>query len=122
MKVIIAGTRDILDYELVLRAIENSGFDITEIVSGKARGVDSLGEIYAALNDLPVKEFPADWNKFGKSAGFIRNKQMADYAEALIAVWDRESAGTKNMIDTMFKLKKPLYVEYTRCDITRWMT
>ena len=54
--------------------------------------------------------FPADWDKHGRAAGPIRNKQMADYADVLIAVWDGKSRGTKNMIDEMNKLMKPVYI------------
>ena len=70
-----------------------------QIVSGTARGVDQLGEEYAKRNDLAVKKFPADWDRFGKSAGYKRNKQMAEYANALVAFWDGRSRGTKHMID-----------------------
>lgn len=98
MKVIIAGSRDIDDFSLVKEAVTESGFEITEVVSGKAPGVDKLGEQWAEQNDVPVKEFPADWKLHGKGAGPIRNVQMAKYAEALIALWDGQSRGTSNMI------------------------
>jgi hypothetical protein len=114
MKVIIAGSRDFTDYNLLKTKIDHMRFDgqfkIDEIVSGAACGADQMGENYAANNNIPVKEFPADWNTHGKAAGPIRNKQMAEYADALIAVWDGKSKGTKNMIETMNKLKKPVYV------------
>jgi len=102
MKVIIAGSREIKDIQIVLEAIKQSGFtnDITQVISGKCKkGVDTLGEKFAELAGLPVKPFPADWNKYGRGAGFVRNLEMADYADALIAVWDGESHGTKDMID-----------------------
>jgi len=99
MKVIIAGSRTITDIELVEKAIEDSPFDITEVVTGCARGVDTLGIKFAWEHMIPKKEFPADWDKYGKAAGFIRNKQMAEYADALIAVWDGKSKGTAHMID-----------------------
>lgn len=98
MKTIIAGGREITDIELVRQAVKLSGFEITEVVSGKARGVDTLGEQYAEENSIPVRDFPARWDLLGKAAGFIRNKEMANYGEALIAVWDGDSAGTRNMI------------------------
>jgi hypothetical protein len=78
--VIIAGCRDIYDYEAVRRAVENSGFQVTEVVSGCATGVDTLGERWAEENGVPVKRFPADWNKYGKAAGGMRNGDMAVYA------------------------------------------
>jgi hypothetical protein len=115
MKVIVAGSRDGFVAKNVFEAIEESPFvsDITEIVSGTARGVDRDGEYYATCNNIAVKHFPADWDAHGKAAGHIRNRQMAEYADALVAVWDGKSRGTKNMIDTMKKLGKPVYV-YTR--------
>ena len=100
MKVIIAGTRTVTDSEAVTAAVAQSGFWITEVVSGSARGVDALGEQWAARYGVPVKRFPADWNRYGKSAGPRRNREMAEYADALIAVYDGESPGTRNMIET----------------------
>lgn len=97
MKTIIAGSRGITDYATVLRAIVEADFDITEVVSGGARGVDRLGEKYAALQGLPVQQFLPDWST-GKRAGYDRNVEMAAYAEALIAVWDGESRGTAHMV------------------------
>jgi predicted Rossmann fold nucleotide-binding protein DprA/Smf involved in DNA uptake len=88
----------------------NSGFKFSEIVSGGAKGVDRVGESIAALGDIDLKIFPADWDLHGKGAGHIRNRQMAEYADALVAVWDGESRGTKNMIDTMKRMGKPVFV------------
>jgi hypothetical protein len=101
MKVIIAGSRDNIEYQDVLSAMGECPWssEITEVVSGKARGVDTLGEQWAIENNISIKEFPADWKKFGRSAGIKRNEQMGDYADALVAVWDGESKGTKHMID-----------------------
>jgi len=98
MKVIIAGSRTLTNYQTVLDAIAASGFFISQVVSGGASGVDQLGELYAFEQDLSLKVFPAKWSLYGKGAGPIRNQEMADYAEALIAVWDGESTGTKDMI------------------------
>ena len=98
MKVIIAGSRTIYDINLVVRAIKESGFDITEVVCGEARGIDTLGKKWAKGNDIPVKSFPADWETYGKSAGYKRNVEMAEYAEALIAI-TTGSPGTKHMIN-----------------------
>ena len=98
MKVIIAGGREITDFNAVKTAYFKSDFIATEVVSGAARGVDYLGEVLAKNIGIPVKRFPADWNKYGRTAGPIRNAQMAEYADALIAVWDGESKGTANMI------------------------
>lgn len=98
MKVIIAGSRTITALSLIERAIAESGFDISEVVCGMARGADMLGYKWAQRHQKPVREFPADWQKNGRGAGPIRNQEMADYANALIAVWDGRSAGTYDMI------------------------
>lgn len=98
MKTIVAGPRDCNDRELVFNALTFAGEYITEVVSGGAKGVDTLGELWAAENGVPVKRFPADWDYHGRKAGPIRNRQMAEYADALIAFWDDESKGTGNMI------------------------
>jgi hypothetical protein len=112
MKTIIAGCRDFTDYNLLEAKVDYYRKDhaITEVVCGGATGADALGENYAIQNGIPVKGFPADWNKHGKAAGPIRNRQMAEYADVLIAVWDGKSRGTKNMIDEMNKLKKPVFL------------
>ncbi len=98
MKTIIAGCRTFTDYataKQVLDKIQN----ITEIVSGAAEGADSLGERHAKENKIPLKQFPADWDTYKKAAGPLRNKEMAIYADVLIAFWDGKSKGTKNMIE-----------------------
>lgn len=101
MKTIIAGSRTITDRVKVmtmLDALLEVGPDITEVVSGKAIGPDSIGAEWARQKNIPVKEFPADWKQHGKPAGMIRNTEMAKYAEALIAFYDGESSGTRQMI------------------------
>jgi hypothetical protein len=113
LKTIIAGPRDFEDYEVVKKAIEESGFEIAEVCSGKAQGVDTLGEDWADENKIKIKPFPAKWKdldvegavikegKFGKynaMAGFTRNQEMADYADALIAINKGDTSGTADMI------------------------
>jgi hypothetical protein len=110
MKVIIAGSRNLGTLQQIKEAVTKSEFEITEVVSGRARGVDRCGEIYAELLHIPVKCFPADWEQYGKSAGYKRNQQMAEYADALIAIWDGHSKGTKHMINIMSSLDKPIYL------------
>lgn len=110
MKIIIAGTRTIENYSLVQHAVKISKYEITEVVSGKARGVDKLGERYAKENDIHIEPFPADWNKYKKAAGYIRNKQMAEYADALILIWTgdiKKSPGSYNMLNIMKEMRKP---------------
>lgn len=104
MKTIIAGSRDIVDANLVRRVIEQSGFEpeITEVVWGMAPGVDELGKRWGHYRHIPVKPFPAKWKRpdgtTNRAAGFIRNQEMANYADALIAIWDGMSPGTADMI------------------------
>lgn len=99
MRTIIAGSRGIVLFEILERAIQKAPFEITTVISGGARGVDRMGEKWAKKNKIPLEIFPADWVKHGKGAGYIRNRLMADNAEALIALWDGVSRGTRNMID-----------------------
>ncbi len=99
MKLIIAGSRNITDYQILVNVIKLSGLNITEVVSGTAYGVDKMGERWAKENNIPIKQFPANWSAYGKSAGYRRNEEMADYADGLLALWDGESKGTKHMIN-----------------------
>lgn len=99
MRVIIAGSRSISNFAIVCEAVRRSGFPIGRVLSGMARGVDSLAVRYAAENDLPLDPFPAQWSKWGRSAGYKRNVEMARHADALIAVWDGNSPGTQHMLD-----------------------
>lgn len=111
MKIIIAGSRTIFpSYAQIDQAIVDSGFAISEIVSGGAQGADKCGEAFAYRKELPVKLFPADWQTYGKSAGMRRNRQMGDYADGLIAFWDGFSKGTAMMIEYMKGLGKPVYL------------
>lgn len=111
MKVIIAGSRHLDSYEEVDLAIKRSGFNITQICSGGSLGVDRNGEIYAMKHNISLRPFPAEWNKYRNAAGPIRNRQMAEYADALIALWDGESRGTKNMIVEAHKRNLRIYVK-----------
>lgn len=100
MKIIIAGSRNFVDYDLLVEKCDKA-FSLQsdiEIVSGTAYGADMLGERYAKEKNYNIKRFPADWS-LGKGAGYIRNKAMSEYADALIAFWDGKSRGTKHMID-----------------------
>jgi hypothetical protein len=112
MKVIIAGSRYGISYETVARFIQLCPIhlSISEVVSGCANGVDSHGERWAQENQIPVKRFPADWHNNGKQAGFIRNLEMARYADGLIAIWDGQSKGTKHMIEIAKKKGLVVYV------------
>ena len=114
-KVIIAGGRDFNQYDVLTSLCEivlKNHITNLEIVSGGAKGADKLGEDYAKAYGYDIKVFPANWNKHGKSAGPIRNKQMAEYADALIAFWDGKSRGTKNMINNAKTLGLKIKIHY----------
>lgn len=106
MKLIIAGGRDFNNYDLLEKEAEEmiSGQQNVEIISGLARGADLLGCRFAEEKGLPLRGFAAEWGKFGRSAGPIRNKLMAKNATHLLAFWDGESRGTMHMIDYATKL------------------
>lgn len=96
MRTIIAGGRD---YELTdFDRARLDGLDITEVICGCARGADTGGELWAQARGIPVKRFPADWNKLGRSAGPVRNCKMAEYGEALVAF--PGGRGTDHMVRT----------------------
>ena len=103
IKVIIAGSRTFNDYELLAKVCDHMlcNQDEVEIVSGKEpKGADKLGELYAEEKGYRITDFPAYWGEFGNAAGPMRNKQMAEYADALIAFWNGDTikSGTYNMI------------------------
>ena len=116
MKVIIAGSRQVEDYKLVAEAMKRCNFDVTEVISGCATGVDRMGETWARANNLPVKEMPANWYQHGKAAGPIRNREMAEYADAAVIIWDGKSRGTRNMINEMIRKNKPYYIVMTESE------
>ena len=113
-KVIIAGGRDFDDYELLRDKCRKllTNKERIVIVSGTANGADKFGEVFAINHLYDVERYPADWDLHGKSAGYIRNSQMADVADALVAFWDSKSRGTKHMID--LARKKGLLVRIVR--------
>jgi len=100
MRVIIAGSRSFKDWERLKKEVDLfiKNMSDVEIVSGGARGTDSYGEYYAASNDLRLHKFLPDWGNFGKRAGLVRNRLMAQFADACICFWDGKSRGTANMI------------------------
>ena len=112
MKLIVAGGRNYNNYAHLKKTLDafRLKYHVEEIVSGADHGVDTLGEQYAKEHDIWLTQFPADWNKHRKAAGPIRNAQMAEYADCLLAFWDGSSKGTKNMIENMHKQKKPVYI------------
>jgi hypothetical protein len=106
MRTIVAGSRGITNYDFVRGIIRDSGINVNTIISGGARGVDSLAIRYAQDNNIPYELFKPDWEKYGKRAGILRNCEMGDVADALIAIWDGGSRGTKHMIEYAMNLKR----------------
>lgn len=104
MKTIIAGSRT-ATLPVTLEAGRQCPWKITEIVSGTARGADRCGEELARQYNIPLKQFPADWDTHGKKAGYLRNTQMAQYADAALIVWDGVSRGTRHMVDEAIRLQ-----------------
>lgn len=110
MKVIIAGSRSFADFEQMEYAMSKLPWKVEEVVSGCARGADTLGEKWAAKNGIPIAYFPAEWSKHGRSAGYRRNAEMAEYADAAVLFWDGSSKGTANMKSLMEKAGKQVVV------------
>lgn len=116
MRVVIAGSRDLTDDRLVEEAVRLSGFTVTTVISGTARGVDKLGERWAEGYGVPVERFPADWGRYGRAAGYRRNQAMVEAAAkapeggAVIAVWDGVSRGTRHTIDIARQRGVPVFI------------
>lgn len=115
MRVIVAGSRTLTDAALVERAIRESGFEISELLSGHAKGTDQLAELWARNQTppVPVRLFLAAWATLGAAAGPTRNRAMAEEAEALICLWDGLSPGTRNMILQAKRKGLPTFVYRT---------
>lgn len=111
MKIIVAGGRDFNNLKIMDKILSqhiNPPFDT--IISGDARGADMLGAEWGVKHGVPLQHFPAYWDIYGKSAGFIRNAEMGEHADMLIAFWDGKSKGTAHMIKTMKRLKKEYWI------------
>jgi len=117
VRIIIAGSRTFTDYPLLVAKMEaftkNLDLAEVEIVSGVARGADQLGERWAAVNEIPVRRFHAEWDRLGRSAGYKRNDQMRKYATHLVAFSVGHSRGTEHMIRTA--QEAGLEVRVVRC-------
>jgi hypothetical protein len=105
--VIIAGGREFDDYALAARWLDELYLVQTPpsewtVLCGMAKGADTVGRLWAEDNQIPVLRYPANWTKYGRGAGFIRNGEMAAKADMLVAFWDGESRGTKDMIMKAF--------------------
>jgi len=108
MKFAVIGSRSFSDYKFLEKVL--STFDITEIISGGAKGADSLAEQYAKEHNIKTTVFLQDWNKYGKSAGFLRNADIINASDEVIAFWDGVSRGTLDSINKAKKLNKKVHV------------
>lgn len=116
IRVIVAGCRAYNNYEEAKEYIDFCISNIRKgnqiiIVSGGAKGADALGERYAGDNGFKIERYPAHWDKYGKAAGPIRNKYMAERADYIICFWDGKSRGTKSMINIAKYYNKPLRIK-----------
>ena len=115
-RVVIAGCRDFTDYKQAKEYIDFCISNIRQeyriiIVSGGAKGADTLGEQYAKKNGFEIERYLADWDTYGKSAGPRRNKIMAEVSDYVICFWDGKSRGTKSMIEYARQFNKPLKIK-----------
>lgn len=122
MKIAIVGSRDFDDYKYLLNKMEEvvnmnllqlsyeGEFPMFSVVSGGARGADKLAERFAEEHGVPIEIFVPDWNRNPKSAGILRNLQIIDASDIIVAFWDGKSTGTKHTIETAAKLGKDVYV------------
>lgn len=110
MRLVIAGSRNFTDKKLMWEKLALIKTPITEVVCGCAKGADSLGEEWAKEKGIPVKRFPADWKKFGKKAGPLRNKDMAIYGDTAVVFIVNNSRGSGNMVKQMQDLNKKVWV------------
>lgn len=111
MKLIIAGSRNLGGQFIrhkIFQELLNIG-SVTEVLSGGCNGVDLEGEAVARFMDLPIRRFLPDWKTHGKAAGPIRNAEMAKEADVLLVVWNVRSRGSRDMIQKMRALNKPVY-------------
>lgn len=115
MNIIIAGSREFIDYKMLSKALNRIikkfyAEDSITIISGGARGADRLGEIYANNNKYELIKKPAEWDLYGKRAGIIRNEEMGKIADTLVAFWDMHSNGTRNMIEIALRKNLKIFV------------
>lgn len=114
MRIIIAGSRSATKDEVYSAIYSCNWINIAEtIISGTAKGADEFGEIWASEQGIKINRYPAEWNKYGKRAGPLRNEVMAKNADGLVAVWDGKSRGTRSMIDLAKKHGLKIFIYRT---------
>lgn len=117
INIVVAGSRDFKNYaflckvmDAIVEKLKEKGYKQITVVSGRARGADTLGEKYARLHGLSIIEMPAEWSKYGKRAGYMRNEEMAKVGDIVVAFWNGSSLGTKHMINLGHQYKKIVLV------------
>ncbi len=115
-KIVVAGCRDFNNYDIAKRYIDYCISDIRKkyeivFVSGGCKGADMLGERYARENRMEIERYPAEWDKYGRAAGPMRNKIMAQVCDYVICFWDGKSRGTKTMIEYAKEFKKTIRIK-----------
>lgn len=108
MKTAIIGSRTFTDYALMCKKLKD--FSITEVISGGAKGADTLAEAYALQFEIPLTVVLPNWNKFGKAAAFVRNKEIVEKAEIVVAFWNGYSKGTEHSINVARAMKKVVHI------------
>lgn len=112
IRLAIVGGRNFQDYDYMKRCIDQlrKEYSVIGIISGGARGADTLGERYAREAGIDTRIFPADWDRYGKSAGFRRNRDIVANCDAVAAFWDGRSKGTQNTIELARAAGKPVRI------------
>lgn len=117
-KVVVAGSREFDNYNLLKKSLDyflqnkiQEGYEII-IISGGAKGADSLAEIYTKEKGFKLTVYKAEWDKYGRKAGYLRNIVIGKEGDCLVAFWNKKTNGTRNMINIMIKLNKPVRIIY----------
>lgn len=110
MKLAVIGSRTFDNYEFLQENLKVFLSKVTLVVSGAAKGADLLGEKWAKNNNIETLIFPADWKKYGRRAGFIRNEDIIKSCDCVVAFWDGKSKGTAHSISLCKKLNKPFKI------------
>lgn len=110
MRIAIIGSRGFNDESLFIQTIQSLEFPITEIISGGAKGADTMAAIWADSNNIPLTVYKPEWDKYGRAAGILRNKKIIEECEYCLVFWDKQSYGTKFSIDFCIKQDKPIRI------------
>jgi len=108
MEIAIIGSRSFNNYDMACQVLDK--MDISLVVSGGAQGADSLGERYANEHNIPTLIFKPDWQRYGRGAGIVRNRDIIAHCDHVVAFWDGESKGTENSLQQAKENKKPVTI------------